>query len=311
VGESYYELLGVTPDASESEIEQAYREKLKETHPDVSDDEDASERTRRLIEAKKTLTDENERARYDRIGHEAFVEDGPAAEAGSDATARPSGTGGGASGSRRRSHTTTASGSGTSTSSRASSAGTSRTRSGTTTASGGAGAAGGATSSQRQRGGRGHHVRDDSWYESNPGDGSRRDTDDWQVWDTQGTFAVNREGDSYQHGRMFSDQRALVLLGATFLVYPVLLFGALLPQFPIAVNLTVAMCVILVIAFLQSVPEVGIAVFGVWTVLLPITLLWVGINLVSPRAFLAIVAVVFPLGLSVLTRVAIRPVSAT
>jgi hypothetical protein len=37
----------------------------------------------------------------------------------------------------------------------------------------------------------------------------------------------------------------------------------------------------------------------------------VGINLVSPRAFLAIVAVVFPLGLSVLTRVAIRPVSAT
>jgi len=307
VGESYYELLGVTPDASEEEIEQAYREKLKETHPDVSDDEDASERTRCLIEAKKTLTNENERERYDRVGHEAFIEGGSGTGGGNGATARPSEGGKSPSESGRRSGTTTASGSSSS-----AGASTSRTRTGTTTGGGGASAAAsGATSRQRQRGGRGHHVRDNSWYDSNPGDSNRTDTDDWQVWDTQGTFAVNREGDSYQHGRMFSDQRALVLLGATFLVYPVLLFGALLPQFPIAVNLTVAMCVILVIAFLQSVPEVGIAVFGIWTVLLPLTLFWAGVDLVSPRAFLAIVAVVFPLGLSVLTRVAIRPVSAT
>ena len=74
MAESYYELLGVAPDASEDEIERAYRERLKETHPDVSDDEDAGERTRRLIEAKEVLTDENERTRYDRLGHEAFLE---------------------------------------------------------------------------------------------------------------------------------------------------------------------------------------------------------------------------------------------
>jgi hypothetical protein len=89
-----------------------------------------------------------------------------------------------------------------------------------------------------------------------------------------------------------------------------LLFGALLPQFPLVVNLTVAMCVILVIAFLQSVPEVGIAVFGIWSVLLPLAMFWTGIELLSVRAFFVMVAVVFPLGLSLLTRVAIRPVSA-
>jgi hypothetical protein len=109
---------------------------------------------------------------------------------------------------------------------------------------------------------------------------------------------------------MFVDQRSLILLCATFVVYPVLLFGALVPQFPIAVNLTVAMCAILVIAFLQSVPEVGIAVFGIWSVLLPLTIVWLGVNLVSIQAFFAILAVVFPFGLSLLTRVAIRPVSA-
>jgi hypothetical protein len=43
MGENYYELLGVSEDASTDDIETAYRERLKETHPDVSDDEDANE----------------------------------------------------------------------------------------------------------------------------------------------------------------------------------------------------------------------------------------------------------------------------
>lgn len=290
MAESYYELLGVAPDASEDEIEQAYRERLKETHPDVSDDEDAGERTRRLIEAKEVLTDE--RASYDRLGHEAFVE---AEDSPSDAESDPAGPGDSRPDSPRRESASPGAKSSTG-------------RAGTTTgtsSSGGTASHGGGTQ-------RGTQGRGTSWYQSNRATGSDpgEDTDDWQVWNTDASFAVNRGGDRYRHGRMFVDQRSLILLGTTFVVYPVLLFGALVPDFPLVINLTVAMCVILVIAFLQSVPEVGIAVFGVWSALLPLTMVWLGVDLVSVRGFFAVLAVVFPFGLSLLTRVAVRPVSA-
>jgi molecular chaperone DnaJ len=285
VGESYYELLGVSPDASPEHIERAYRERLKETHPDVSDDEDASERTKRLIEAKEVLTDEDERARYDRLGHENYV----GAEQSPDPTAGQS-TG-----------TSTSTGAGTaqgrSTNGSGHATGQSRRR------------------SREQRRGRGRHVRDESWYESgdtwSDGDDAEADgSDSWRVWNTDGSFAVRRDGDSYQHGRMFASEQSLILLLSTLVVYPVLLFGALLPEFPLVINLTVATCVVLVIAFLQSIPEVGIAVFGIWSVLLPFGMLASGFDLLSIRGFLAVIAVVFPLGLSVLTRIAIRPVTA-
>jgi len=73
VTRTYYDLLGVSSDASAERVERAYRERLKETHPDVSDAADAGERTQRLIEAREVLTDTSERARYDRLGHEAYV----------------------------------------------------------------------------------------------------------------------------------------------------------------------------------------------------------------------------------------------
>ena len=73
MGGEYYDRLGVSPDASTDEIAAAYREQLKQTHPDVSDASDAGERTKRLIEAKKVLTDETERTRYDRLGHERYL----------------------------------------------------------------------------------------------------------------------------------------------------------------------------------------------------------------------------------------------
>lgn len=64
--ESYYELLDVSPNASESEIRKAYREQVKRHHPDVSDEPDARERIMEIREAKEVLTDEQERAAYDR-----------------------------------------------------------------------------------------------------------------------------------------------------------------------------------------------------------------------------------------------------
>lgn len=83
--ETFYDVLGVSDDATAEEIQSAYREAIKQVHPDVSDDSDASDRTKRLNKAKRVLTDADERARYDRLGHEAYVDggSGPAGGAGS------------------------------------------------------------------------------------------------------------------------------------------------------------------------------------------------------------------------------------
>jgi curved DNA-binding protein CbpA len=70
---TFYGILGVDPDATEETIVRAYREQTKTHHPDVSDDPDAEERFKRLTQAKDVLTDETERKRYDRLGHDAYV----------------------------------------------------------------------------------------------------------------------------------------------------------------------------------------------------------------------------------------------
>lgn len=67
--ETFYERLGVDTDASEADVERAYRERVKQCHPDVSDHPDARERLRRVNRARAVLTDATERARYDRLGH--------------------------------------------------------------------------------------------------------------------------------------------------------------------------------------------------------------------------------------------------
>jgi hypothetical protein len=71
--ESFYDVLGVPEDASQETITDAYRERVKEVHPDVSDEEDAAERFKRVSKAEEVLTDEHRRSRYDRLGHEAYL----------------------------------------------------------------------------------------------------------------------------------------------------------------------------------------------------------------------------------------------
>ncbi|MGQ3414025.1 DnaJ domain-containing protein [Natrinema sp. LN54] len=73
MGETYYDVLEVDPEATRDEIESAYRERVLETHPDHSDDPDAAEQFQRMTTAKSVLTDGTERARYDRLGHESYV----------------------------------------------------------------------------------------------------------------------------------------------------------------------------------------------------------------------------------------------
>ena len=74
MSEDFYEVLGVDRDASEEEIEEAYREKAREYHPDVSDAPDAEEKFKKVKKAKEVLTDEETRQMYDQLGHDRFVE---------------------------------------------------------------------------------------------------------------------------------------------------------------------------------------------------------------------------------------------
>ena len=65
----YYEILGVSKGASDSEIKSAFRRLARQYHPDVSKEEDSEEKFKEINEAYAVLSDNEKRAAYDRFGH--------------------------------------------------------------------------------------------------------------------------------------------------------------------------------------------------------------------------------------------------
>ncbi|WP_272151481.1 molecular chaperone DnaJ [Tenacibaculum aiptasiae] len=71
--QDYYEVLGVSKSATQSEIKKAYRKMAIKYHPDKNpDDKNAEEKFKLCAEAYEILSDENKKARYDQYGHAAF-----------------------------------------------------------------------------------------------------------------------------------------------------------------------------------------------------------------------------------------------
>src|SRR6266540_161981 len=65
----YYEVLGVQRTAGEGEIKKAFRRLARTLHPDVSQEPDAQERFREVVEAYEVLSKAETRELYDRYGH--------------------------------------------------------------------------------------------------------------------------------------------------------------------------------------------------------------------------------------------------
>ncbi|MDR0900688.1 MAG: molecular chaperone DnaJ, partial [Methanobrevibacter sp.] len=65
----YYDVLGIDKGSDPKEIKKAYRKLAMKYHPDVSEDEEATEKFKEISEAYAVLSDDEKRKTYDQFGH--------------------------------------------------------------------------------------------------------------------------------------------------------------------------------------------------------------------------------------------------
>lgn len=306
----FYDVLDVTADATQDEITAAYREKVKEYHPDQSDRDDASERFQAVVDAEEVLGDEAERERYDRLGHETYVGDGGTRRRqrtgddldfdGFDWDVDRGGTSDGwweshhARQRRRRqtadwewvgdsAGTASAGGMGStgSTSGMGGPAGMGGT--GGTSATGGASTAGGTTAtgstSTKGRGFDGHGQSGDDSYTVN----------DWET-----------EPQSRGLSMPSITQETVFLIVVSMLLYPLLLVSTITELFFAPIRVATGLLLIATAGYLLTIPGIGVIVFGGLSVLVPGALFATGmLEPLTMRVVVGVMLVWIPLGYAV------------
>lgn len=297
--ETFYDVLGIPADATTEEIQSAYRERLKEVHPDVSDEDDAGRTTRRLIEARDVLVDEAERERYDRVGHAAYVGDSDADDTSSSAASAAAETTWTDDGGDTDDHR-----SGTGTTGRDSRDRAARERQASHRV-------------EQERAKRTHRGGTDSTDSASTdptdtgGSGTRATTGHGPNGATAGTTAniydVRADietGGSF--GPVLPTGERLSLLAIFFALYPLLVFSSLLTAFGLLVNLISGLCTVVTVAYLQSMPRVALLVFGGWSALAIVGLPLFGVGLLSVVGIVVLCSTVLPFAFSLLTAWALR-----
>jgi len=72
----FYDILGVSKNASRDEIKKAYRKQALEWHPDRNKSAEASEKFKEINEAYEVLGNPQKKQTYDQFGHAAFSQGG-------------------------------------------------------------------------------------------------------------------------------------------------------------------------------------------------------------------------------------------
>jgi molecular chaperone DnaJ len=246
---SYYAVLGIEEDADSATVTAAYRERVKAVHPDHSDAPDANVRFREVVRAREVLTDPDERARYDRLGHAAYTGNSsrpPRSESPPESDPKAD------SGPRQRDPTY--------------------------------GTATGWADDWRWEGGVGTGTIDGEEVAARAGYGS---------------YVVERL-------RGFTPTRGVMAL-VSFILHPLFLAGTVYPVFSTGVKVTVGVAALVLLAVLLTLPEVGVVVFGGWTLLMPVLLWFTGVPWLSLLGGIMFAACVVPFTLSALTLTMLRP----
>ena len=68
----FYEILGVSKNASSEELKKAYRNLARKHHPDIDKSEGAEKKFKEINEAYQVLSDPQKKSAYDQYGHAAF-----------------------------------------------------------------------------------------------------------------------------------------------------------------------------------------------------------------------------------------------
>jgi curved DNA-binding protein CbpA len=253
--ETFYDVLGVGTGATQEEITDAYREKVKQYHPDVSDHPDAPEKFRKVVQAEEVLGDEREREKYDDMTHSTYVRrvetDNAAGTEQSPWTTTDR---------RNDSHDTGFGGVGKDPSGNGN-AGGSRRR--TTGASVGFGKAAGRQASANWTGREtGSRWSSASYASGGTNEGSSYSVHDW----------AESQSERKSLGFRVTQEEAIVGF-VMFLLYPVFVWASVNPGFPAVINLTVGVCTLLAVAYFLTIPRLGMAIFGAWSLLSPVAVL--------------------------------------
>lgn len=279
--ETFYEVLGVDEDATQEEITDAYRDQVKEHHPDVSEADDAADRFRDVVQAEEVLGDPDEREKYDRLGHDAYVsrvEGSNAAGAerspwttrdrrdrNRDGGAGTGGVGAASAGSAAGTGTTGGPG-GEAGGAGRSDGGSGRSARGggfgTASASAGFGSAAARQSGANATGG----SSDDRWSADAYAAGGTGETDDTTYsvhdWDEE-TVAPSTVTLKFT-------QELMIVAVSMFFLYPLLVWASVAPSFPLVFNVVIGACTLLAVGYLLTVPKVAVTVFGAWSVASPV-----------------------------------------